>query len=206
MVVAVTCRRAASFSTTCGGGSLRAGIGGVSLASLEAMRYRSAFCKGCCTDGRVSSQAREGIALGEFLSRGWGLMIGTLEGSGRRVRSKSSSLSLLSGVEGRRRKMISGSGTTFFSSSALISGGISTPSPSIVKIERSPFTMVTASTSSMELPSNESSERLVRIRHSCAHVMAMAVQRLFPEMQVGCAMWCVAISINSWDGFQVVPL
>ena len=35
-----------------------------------------------------------------------------------------------------------------------------------------------------ELPTNDGSENLLRIRHSSAHVMAMAVQRLFPKAQV----------------------
>ncbi len=200
MVVAVTCRRAASFSTACCGGSCRAGIGGASLAALEAMRYRSASGIGCCSgcgDGRVSSRRGGGIALSAFVSRGWGLMIGTLEGSGRRLRRKSS-LPLLYGVEGRDKKMRSGGGA-FFSSSVMINGGISTPPPSVVKVERSPGKTVNANTWSMELPSNESSERLVQIRHSCAHVMAMAVQRLFPKIQVSGAMWCLCIFVEFED-------
>ncbi len=196
MGLAVTCRRAASFATACGGGSCRSGIGGVSLAALESMRYRSAFGKGYCSgfgDGRVSSRGRGGIALSEFVSRGWGLMIGrTLEDSGRRMRRKSTSLALLSGVEGRYKKMRSGDGAYLSSSAVMvISGGSSMPSPSVVKVERSPGMTANINTSSVELPSNESSERLVRIRHSCAHVMAMAVQHLFPKIQVGGAVRCL---------------
>eukprot|EP00968_Pinguiococcus_pyrenoidosus_P015054 scaffold1384_cov256-Pinguiococcus_pyrenoidosus.AAC.7 len=41
----------------------------------------------------------------------------------------------------------------------------------------------------LELPTNDSSERLLRIRHSSAHVMAMAVQRLFPDVQVTIGPW-----------------
>lgn len=37
-----------------------------------------------------------------------------------------------------------------------------------------------------DLPTNESSEQLLRIRHSCAHVMAMAVQKLHEDAQVHC--------------------
>jgi threonyl-tRNA synthetase len=41
----------------------------------------------------------------------------------------------------------------------------------------------------IELPTNEQSPRLLRIRHTCAHVMAMAVQRLFPEAKVTIGPW-----------------
>ena len=34
------------------------------------------------------------------------------------------------------------------------------------------------------LPTNDESPGLVKIRHSSAHIMAMAVQRLFPKAQV----------------------
>lgn len=44
-------------------------------------------------------------------------------------------------------------------------------------------------TSAKPLPTNEDSERLLRIRHTSAHVMAMAVQRLFPEVQVTIGPW-----------------
>ena len=40
-----------------------------------------------------------------------------------------------------------------------------------------------------ELPTNESSPKLLRIRHTSAHVMAMAVQRLFPGTQVTIGPW-----------------
>lgn len=39
------------------------------------------------------------------------------------------------------------------------------------------------------LPTNESSERLLRIRHSASHVMAMAVQKLFPDAKVTIGPW-----------------
>ena len=41
----------------------------------------------------------------------------------------------------------------------------------------------------IELPTNDSSENLLRIRHSSAHVMAMAVQRLYPKAQVTIGPW-----------------
>ena len=40
-----------------------------------------------------------------------------------------------------------------------------------------------------ELPTNESDEELLKIRHSSAHVMAMAVQQIFPEAQVTIGPW-----------------
>jgi threonyl-tRNA synthetase len=41
----------------------------------------------------------------------------------------------------------------------------------------------------VELPTNDNDEELLRIRHSSAHVMAMAVQRIFPEAQVTIGPW-----------------
>ena len=41
----------------------------------------------------------------------------------------------------------------------------------------------------LSLPTNESHPRLVRIRHSSAHIMAMAVQRLFPDARVTIGPW-----------------
>lgn len=40
-----------------------------------------------------------------------------------------------------------------------------------------------------ELPTNENDDQLLRIRHSAAHVMAMAVQQIFPEAQVTIGPW-----------------
>lgn len=40
-----------------------------------------------------------------------------------------------------------------------------------------------------ELPTNENDNELLRIRHSAAHVMAMAVQEIFPEAQVTIGPW-----------------
>lgn len=40
-----------------------------------------------------------------------------------------------------------------------------------------------------ELPTNESSPELLKIRHTSAHVMAMAVQTLFPGTQVTIGPW-----------------
>jgi len=40
-----------------------------------------------------------------------------------------------------------------------------------------------------ELPTNDSDNELLRIRHSSAHVMAMAVQKIFPEAQTTIGPW-----------------
>mmetsp|Transcript_55633 Transcript_55633/g.132107 ORF Transcript_55633/g.132107 Transcript_55633/m.132107 type:complete len:698 (-) Transcript_55633:141-2234(-) len=41
----------------------------------------------------------------------------------------------------------------------------------------------------IELPTNENNENLLKIRHSSAHVMAMAVQRLFPNAKTTIGPW-----------------
>lgn len=48
---------------------------------------------------------------------------------------------------------------------------------------------VQGSTDVEELPTNESSASLLRIRHTTSHVMAMAVQKLFPGTQVTIGPW-----------------
>lgn len=41
----------------------------------------------------------------------------------------------------------------------------------------------------IQLPTNENDEELLKIRHSSAHIMAMAVQQVFPEAQVTIGPW-----------------
>ncbi|XP_004293445.1 PREDICTED: probable threonine--tRNA ligase, cytoplasmic [Fragaria vesca subsp. vesca] len=53
------------------------------------------------------------------------------------------------------------------------------------------------------LPSNESSEKLLRIRHTCAHVMAMAVQKLYPDAKVTIGPW---IENGFYYDFDMEPL
>ncbi|XP_078165803.1 threonyl-tRNA synthetase, putative / threonine-tRNA ligase [Carex rostrata] len=53
------------------------------------------------------------------------------------------------------------------------------------------------------LPTNESSEKLLRIRHTCAHVMAMAVQKLFPNSKVTIGPW---IDNGFYYDFDMEPL
>ncbi|KAK0590829.1 hypothetical protein LWI29_032228 [Acer saccharum] len=53
------------------------------------------------------------------------------------------------------------------------------------------------------LPTNKSSEKLLRIRHSCAHVMAMAVQKLYPDAKVTIGPW---IENGFYYDFDMEPL
>ncbi|OVA09263.1 Aminoacyl-tRNA synthetase [Macleaya cordata] len=53
------------------------------------------------------------------------------------------------------------------------------------------------------LPTNDSSEKLLRIRHTCAHVMAMAVQKLFPDAKVTIGPW---IDNGFYYDFDMEPL
>ncbi|XP_008813279.1 threonine--tRNA ligase, chloroplastic/mitochondrial 2 [Phoenix dactylifera] len=53
------------------------------------------------------------------------------------------------------------------------------------------------------LPTNESSQRLLRVRHTCAHVMAMAVQKLFPGSKVTIGPW---IDNGFYYDFDMEPL
>ncbi|MCL7035216.1 hypothetical protein MKW94_020450 [Papaver nudicaule] len=53
------------------------------------------------------------------------------------------------------------------------------------------------------LPTNDSSEKLLRIRHTCAHVMAMAVQKLFPNAKVTIGPW---IDNGFYYDFDMEPL
>ena len=47
----------------------------------------------------------------------------------------------------------------------------------------------TAPTAPVVLPKTSDSETLLKIRHSMSHVMAMAVQKLFPKAQVTIGPW-----------------
>lgn len=63
-----------------------------------------------------------------------------------------------------------------------MSGIVSQAAPSAVTAE------VVADTP-MVLPTNDNNNNLLRIRHSSAHVMAMAVQRLYPDTKVTIGPW-----------------
>ncbi|KAI5406556.1 hypothetical protein KIW84_053043 [Lathyrus oleraceus] len=53
------------------------------------------------------------------------------------------------------------------------------------------------------LPTNESSNNLLKIRHTCAHVMAMAVQKLYPKAKVTIGPW---IENGFYYDFDMEPL
>ncbi|KAG6419662.1 hypothetical protein SASPL_116171 [Salvia splendens] len=53
------------------------------------------------------------------------------------------------------------------------------------------------------LPTNHSSQTLLRIRHTCAHVMAMAVQKIYPQAKVTIGPW---IDNGFYYDFDVEPL
>lgn len=55
----------------------------------------------------------------------------------------------------------------------------------------------------VHLPTNDSSDKLLRIRHTCAHVMAMAVQKLFPDSKVTIGPW---IESGFYYDFDMEPL
>ncbi|MYE21231.1 MAG: threonine--tRNA ligase, partial [Synechococcus sp. SB0662_bin_45] len=48
---------------------------------------------------------------------------------------------------------------------------------------------MSTSSAPLHLPRTSESDQLLRIRHSCSHVMAMAVQRLFRNVQVTIGPW-----------------
>ncbi|GMY09710.1 threonine--tRNA ligase, chloroplastic/mitochondrial 2-like [Fagus crenata] len=58
-------------------------------------------------------------------------------------------------------------------------------------------------TQKLVLPTNESSQKLLRIRHTCAHVMAMAVQKLYPDAKVTIGPW---IESGFYYDFDMEPL
>ncbi|XP_065630912.1 threonine--tRNA ligase, chloroplastic/mitochondrial 2 isoform X1 [Quercus suber] len=58
-------------------------------------------------------------------------------------------------------------------------------------------------TEKLVLPTNQSSQNLLRIRHTCAHVMAMAVQKLYPDAKVTIGPW---IDSGFYYDFDIEPL
>ena len=70
------------------------------------------------------------------------------------------------------------------SSSSSASGG-----SSLAKPPPSSSPAAAAAAMPIVLPTNEQSERLLRIRHTSAHLMAMAVQKLFKDAKVTIGPW-----------------
>jgi threonyl-tRNA synthetase len=59
----------------------------------------------------------------------------------------------------------------------------------LLSSEKSPVSVAAKTNSDLELPTNEKNENLLKIRHSSAHIMAMAVQKLFPYVKVTTGPW-----------------
>lgn len=55
--------------------------------------------------------------------------------------------------------------------------------------EKTPEADASKSLLAVHLPTNEDSPNLLRIRHSAAHIMAMAVQTIFPKIKVTIGPW-----------------
>merc|ERR1719276_809620 len=66
---------------------------------------------------------------------------------------------------------------------------MSTTTPPTTKAAAEPKQKEVKKEEPLELPTNEDDEQLLKIRHSSAHVMAMAVQEEFPEAQVTIGPW-----------------
>ncbi|KAK2648544.1 hypothetical protein Ddye_016033 [Dipteronia dyeriana] len=77
----------------------------------------------------------------------------------------------------------------------------STQTPTLDGAEQTQNTV--EETEKIVLPTNKSSEKLLRIRHSCAHVMAMAVQKLYPDAKVTIGPW---IENGFYYDFDLEPL
>jgi len=52
-----------------------------------------------------------------------------------------------------------------------------------------PVDLTVADIMNFDLPTNENSPNLLKIRHTTAHVMAMATQKLFPKIKVTIGPW-----------------
>ncbi|KAI3789435.1 hypothetical protein L2E82_02230 [Cichorium intybus] len=77
------------------------------------------------------------------------------------------------------------------------------PGTAIAAEEKNASDDVAKEVEKVVLPTNESSETLLRIRHTCAHVMAMAVQKVFPDAKVTIGPW---IEHGFYYDFDIEPL
>ncbi|CAI5468619.1 unnamed protein product [Closterium sp. Yama58-4] len=126
-----------------------------------AARARSVAAASAAADG---SDAAPSVAVAVDEAESSGGVVGVTAEGGAKAKA---------GKKGARK---GGNGTA--SGEAAGSGGESAGEDDVeVELPREP------------LPTNESSEQLLRIRHTSAHVMAMAVQRLFPKAQVTIGPW-----------------
>ncbi|XP_078443116.1 threonyl-tRNA synthetase, putative / threonine-tRNA ligase [Wolffia australiana] len=86
-------------------------------------------------------------------------------------------------------------------SASFLSRAVASPETGVQKEEKSSEEVVEEE--GIVLPTNESSDSLLRIRHTCAHVMAMAVQKLFPKAKVTIGPW---IDNGFYYDFDMEPL
>lgn len=77
----------------------------------------------------------------------------------------------------------------------------SPPAPSAEEVDSADITSVDIM--NFELPSNAKNPNLLKIRHTTAHVMAMAVQKIFPDIKVTIGPW---IENGYVGGFHCRPL
>jgi len=122
-----------------------------------------------------AASARGGLRLGLSTSASRGARVGSSS-------SSSSSRCARQGQAGLHRILHAGRG-----------GAITVPSNDVLqgprRMTRVHSTETKEQQKPLELPTNENSPNLLRIRHTSAHVMAMAVQRLFPKAQVTIGPW-----------------
>ncbi|KAL5798045.1 hypothetical protein ACOSQ2_002865 [Xanthoceras sorbifolium] len=92
-------------------------------------------------------------------------------------------------------------GHAALSASSTAASAVAAETPTLGGTEQTQKTV--EETQKIVLPTNESSEKLLRIRHTCAHVMAMAVQKLYPDAKVTIGPW---IENGFYYDFDVEPL
>ncbi|GAB4825263.1 hypothetical protein Ancab_008135 [Ancistrocladus abbreviatus] len=103
-------------------------------------------------------------------------------------------------VYSKRNALCSSSPSSSFSSAVATSESIQT---AVDVDEEKNLADVPEPEGKVVLPTNESSERLLKIRHTCAHVMAMAVQKLYPDAKVTIGPW---IENGFYYDFDMEPL
>ncbi|KAL5581719.1 hypothetical protein UlMin_014161 [Ulmus minor] len=91
----------------------------------------------------------------------------------------------------------------FSTSSAVATDSSSEVSTQNEKLGQTRVENTTDNSEKIVLPTNVSSEKLLRIRHTCAHVMAMAVQKIFPDAKVTIGPW---IDNGFYYDFDMEPL
>ena len=75
-----------------------------------------------------------------------------------------------------------------------------------IAMDTEPATIASKNDIMMNLPTSDESDELLRIRHSSAHVMAMAVQRLYPDVKVTIGPWIERGFYYDFDTSQATKL